>query len=141
MNDPNGLIYHDGWYHMYYQFYPDDINHGPMHWGHARSRDFLCWENLPVALYPDELGVIFSGSMVYDEKTPRRLQRTGPPLSWRYLHTTRGNGEEYRETQSLAYSFDGGLTFDKFEGNPVLDMDMRDFRDPKVIWHEGKSVG
>lgn len=64
MNDPNGLIFHDGVYHLYYQHYPDACTHGPMHWGHAESHDLVHWQNLPIALYPDENGTIYSGSVV-----------------------------------------------------------------------------
>ena len=67
MNDPNGLVYNDGIYHLFYQYYPEDIVWGPMHWGHATSEDLIRWENKPIALYPDEYGYIFSGSAVVDK--------------------------------------------------------------------------
>src|SRR5210317_261671 len=67
MNDPNGLVYHNGIYHLFYQYYPEDIVWGPMHWGHATSKDLIYWEHKPIALYPDENGYIFSGSAVVDK--------------------------------------------------------------------------
>ena len=68
MNDPNGMFYYEGEYHLFYQYYPDSTVWGPMHWGHAVSKDLVTWEHLPIALYPDELGYIFSGSEVIDWK-------------------------------------------------------------------------
>lgn len=75
-NDPNGLIYIDGIWHLYYQHNPNDVVWGPMHWGHAVSKDLIHWEHLPVALYPDEIGTMYSGSMAYDEITPADLRNT-----------------------------------------------------------------
>ena len=73
MNDPNGLVYNQGIYHLFYQYYPDDIVWGPMHWGHATSEDLIHWEHQPIALYPDDLGYIFSGSAVVDHKNSSGL--------------------------------------------------------------------
>lgn len=137
MNDPNGLVYDRGWYHLYYQYYPDGTYPGPMHWGHARSRDLMRWENLPIALYPDALGTIFSGSMAADlQNTSRFGTADDYPLVAVFAHHLDLDGESYREYQSLAYSLDGGLTFAKYAGNPVVTDPSPDFRDPQVFWHD-----
>lgn len=82
MNDPNGMVYIDGEYHLFYQHYPDDIVWGPMHWGHAISRDLLHWEHKEIALYPDELGYIFSGSCIYDKENVSGLgTKDNPPFA------------------------------------------------------------
>ncbi|MBT8184214.1 MAG: glycoside hydrolase family 32 protein, partial [Eudoraea sp.] len=81
MNDPNGLVYNDGLYHLFYQYYPGDIVWGPMHWGHAVSKDMVFWEHKPIALYPDEKGLIFSGSAVVDNKNTSGFgTKDSPPL-------------------------------------------------------------
>lgn len=135
LNDPNGLIFFGGYYHLFYQHYPHGVNHGPMHWGHARTRDLIEWEELPLALYPDELGVIFSGCMVYDENNTSGFGTVEkPPLVAVFTHHLEGKGEAL-QYQSLAYSLDGGMSFQKYEGNPVLDLHLKDFRDPKVFWY------
>jgi fructan beta-fructosidase len=126
MNDPNGMVYFNGEYHLFYQFHPADIVWGPMHWGHAVSTDLVHWQTLPIALYPDANGTIFSGSVVVDH------------------HNTAGFGENalvavysyHTQTQGVAYSTDSGRTWTKYEGNPVIPAQGPDFRDPKVFWHE-----
>ncbi|WP_407270063.1 GH32 C-terminal domain-containing protein [Radiobacillus sp. PE A8.2] len=132
MNDPNGLVYHDGEYHLFYQYHPDSTIWGPMHWGHAISKDLYQWEDLPIALYPDELGYIFSGSIVVDEENTSNLQNgDGAVMIAVFTHHS-----DNKETQSIAYSNDKGRTWNKYKGNPVIDNPgLSDFRDPKVFWH------
>uniref|UniRef100_UPI004048E442 glycoside hydrolase family 32 protein n=3 Tax=Algoriphagus sp. TaxID=1872435 RepID=UPI004048E442 len=137
MNDPNGLVYLDGEYHLFFQHYPDSTVWGPMHWGHAVSKDLITWEELPIALFPDSLGYIFSGSAVYDEKNSSGLgSTTNPPLVALYTyHNLKGEkvGANDFQMQGLAYSVDKGRSWRKYGGNPVLDNPgIRDFRDPKV---------
>ncbi|MGI6200244.1 MAG: glycoside hydrolase family 32 protein [Christensenellales bacterium] len=140
MNDPNGLVYADGVYHLFYQHYPHGKDWGPMHWGHATSGDMIHWQHQPIALYPDdELGMIFSGSGLYLEpgRAPALLPEGG--LAFFFTHHTPGGVER----QSVATSVDNGVTLTKFAGNPVIDNDqIKDFRDPKVFWHadSGKWV-
>ncbi len=141
MNDPNGLVYHQGYYHLFYQYYPDDIVWGPMHWGHAMSKDLIRWEHKPIALYPDELGLIFSGSAVVDQKNTSGFgSEENPPLVAIFTyHLMEGEktGRNDFQTQGIAYSLDNGMTWTKYEGNPVIgNKDIRDFRDPKVFWYE-----
>ncbi|MDX2283927.1 MAG: glycoside hydrolase family 32 protein [Bacteroidia bacterium] len=140
MNDPNGLVYFDGEYHLFYQHYPDSTVWGPMHWGHAVSRDLLRWEHLPIALYPDSLGYIFSGSAVADSANTSGFGAAGQiPLVAIFTHHDPAGeraGRDDFQYQSLAYSLDRGRSWTKYRGNPVLpNPGIRDFRDPKVIWH------
>ncbi len=148
MNDPNGLVYTDGEYHLFFQHYPDSTVWGPMHWGHAVSKDLVSWEELPIALFPDSLGYIFSGSAVYDEKNSSGLgSTTTPPLVALYTYHD-PKGEKARtigfQTQGLAFSLDKGKTWQKYNGNPVLkNPGIRDFRDPKITkvsQSKGKST-
>jgi len=137
MNDPNGMVYIDGEYHLFYQYYPDSTVWGPMHWGHAVSKDLVHWEHLPVALFPDKWGYIFSGSAVYDEKNSSGLGTTeNPPLIAIFTyHDAEGEkaGKVDYQTQGIAYSLDKGRTWTKHENNPVLkNPGIKDFRDPKV---------
>lgn len=131
MNDPNGLIYINGKYHLFYQYHPQSTVWGPMHWGHAVSTDLLNWEHLPIALYPDQLGTIFSGCAVYDKDNTSMLGTAeNPPIVAIFTH----HGEH--EQQSIAYSTDG-ISFTKYDGNPVISNEViPDFRDPKVLWHQ-----
>lgn len=145
MNDPNGLVYHQGVYHLFYQYYPEDIVWGPMHWGHAVSKDMLRWEHKPIALYPDENGLIFSGSAVVDvENTSGFGTKENPALVAIFTyHLMEGEnaGRKDFQTQGIAYSLDNGDTWTKYEGNPVIGNDgIKDFRDPKVFWNENESV-
>jgi len=142
MNDPNGMVYFDGEYHLFYQHYPEDTVWGPMHWGHAVSTDLVHWRHLPIALYPDELGYIFSGSAVVDWNNTSGFGTNGqPPLVaiFTYHDPERAEaGTRDHETQGIAYSTDRGRTWTKYAGNPVLPNTQRrqDFRDPKVFWHD-----
>ncbi|MEM9075751.1 MAG: glycoside hydrolase family 32 protein [Bacteroidota bacterium] len=141
MNDPNGLVYHDGVYHLFYQYYPDDIVWGPMHWGHAVSDDMMHWEHKPIALYPDEHGLIFSGSAVVDSSNTSGFAKSGeiPLVAMFTYHLMEGekSGRDDFQTQGIAFSLDNGDTWEKYEGNPVIgNSGIRDFRDPKVFWHE-----
>lgn len=137
MNDPNGLIYLDGEYHLFYQHYPDSTVWGPMHWGHAVSTDLINWESLPIALFPDSQGYIFSGSAVYDAENSSGLgTEQNPPMVAIFTYH---NAEEEKtssdtfQNQAIAFSLDKGRTWEKYEGNPVLpNPGIRDFRDPKV---------
>lgn len=141
MNDPNGMVYFEGEYHLFYQYYPDSTVWGPMHWGHAVSPDMLHWEHLPIALYPDSLGYIFSGSAVIDWNNTSGLGKEGQaPMIAIFTHHDMGGEKRGTNTfqyQSIAYSHDKGRSWTKYEGNPVVpNPGIKDFRDPKVIWHE-----
>ncbi|WP_231555173.1 glycoside hydrolase family 32 protein [Cellulophaga sp. Hel_I_12] len=141
MNDPNGLVYHKGVYHLFYQYYPDDIVWGPMHWGHATSKDMIYWDRKPIALYPDKNGYIFSGSAVIDfENSSGFGSKENPALVALFTyHNMDGEkaGRTDFQTQGVAYSLDNGETFKVYEGNPVIKNEgMKDFRDPKVFWNE-----
>ena len=141
MNDPNGMVYFEGEYHLFYQYYPDSTVWGPMHWGHAVSKDMLHWEHLPVALYPDSLGCIFSGSAVADINNTSGFGKDGkaPIVAIFTYHDFVGEkaGRNTFQNQGIAFSNDKGRTWEKFNGNPVLkNPGIRDFRDPKVQWYE-----
>ena len=143
MNDPNGMVYYEGEYHLFYQYHPESTVWGPMHWGHAVSRDLTHWQHLPVALYPDSLGLIFSGSAVVDWKNTSGFGKNGrPPLVaifTQHLMAGEKAGRHDFQYQSIAYSNDRGRTWTKYPGNPVIPNteNIHDFRDPKVIWDEG----
>lgn len=144
MNDPNGMVYYEGEYHLFYQYYPDSTVWGPMHWGHAISTDLVHWEHMPIALYPDEHGYIFSGSAVVDWNNTSGLGTDGnPPLVaiFSYHHAEKAKaGDIDFQTQGIAYSNDKGRSWKKYDGNPVIaNPGIKDFRDPKVIWHEASE--
>lgn len=141
MNDPNGLVYNQGIYHLFYQYYPEDTVWGPMHWGHATSTDLIHWENKPIALYPDQNGYIFSGSAVLDKTNSSGFGTIeNPPLVAMFTYHNAEmaeTGANNYQTQGIAYSLDNGGTWRMYEKNPVIDNEgMIDFRDPKVFWNE-----
>ena len=131
MNDPNGLVFHRGEYHLFYQHNPFGNTWGHMSWGHAVSPDLVHWTHLPVAI-PEENGVMaFSGSAVVDWKNTSGFGTTAdPPIVAIYTAHREGNQSQY-----IAYSTDRGRTFTRYTGNPVLDIGKVDFRDPKVFWY------
>lgn len=135
MNDPNGLCFINGVWHAFYQHDPDTDIHGTMHWGHAASLDLLHWIEHPIALEPDELGVVYSGSVVVDRDDTAGFG-AGAMVAV-FTHHLAGV-----QRQSLAFSLDQGATWTKYSGNPVLESDERDFRDPKVFRHvvDGQPV-
>ncbi|MBN9383266.1 MAG: glycoside hydrolase family 32 protein [Chitinophagaceae bacterium] len=140
MNDPNGLVYYNGVYHLFFQHYPGASNWGPMHWGHAISRDLIHWKREPIALYPDSLGYIFSGSAVVDKENTSGFGVGGKvPLVAIFTHHDTARERARRvdvESQSIAYSLDEGKTWTKYGGNPVIkNPGVRDFRDPNVMWY------
>lgn len=145
MNDPNGMVYWEGEYHLFYQYHPDGNTWGPMHWGHAISEDLIHWEHQPIALFPDEHGTIFSGSAVADIKNTSGLgTEENPPLVAIFTyHDAEGEkaGRDDFQTQGIAFSTDKGRTWTKYEGNPVLTSPgIKDFRDPKVAWIDGQWI-
>ena len=131
MNDPNGMVYKDGEYHLYFQYNPYGSMWGNMHWGHAVSRDLIHWEQLDPAIPRDTLGHIFSGSSVVDTRNTAGYGKDA--IVALYTSASDKNGQ----IQCMAYSNDNGRTFNKYEGNPVLTPfdGLRDFRDPKVFWY------
>ena len=121
MNDPNGMFYKDGVYHLYYQYNPYGSMWENMTWGHSTSKDLIHWEAQPLAIEPDALGAIFSGSCVVDKQNNQVVA----------FYTSAGKAQ----VQSMALSKDNGLTFEKYAGNPVLVSTEEDFRDPKAFWN------
>ena len=135
-NDPNGMVYYQGEYHFFYQYHPDSMVWGPMHWGHAVSSDMVNWQYLPIALYPDEHGMIFSGSAVVDWENSAGFGKEALIIFYTASQVN-------PENQNLAYSTDRGRTWSKYPGNPVLPgpLGVRDFRDPKVLWYSENGAG
>jgi levanase len=133
MNDPNGLIWYKGQYNLFYQYNPSGNTWGNMSWGHAVSTDLVHWKQLPIAIPQDADEMIFSGSVVLDRTNSSGLgTEAEPPLVAVYTSLVKATGIQ---RQSLAYSTDGGLTWTKYAGNPVLDINSQNFRDPKVFWY------
>lgn len=139
MNDPNGMFYKNGYYHLYFQHYPDGNTWGPMHWGHAISTDMVTWKEMPIAIYPDEKGYIFSGSSVVDVNNSSGFSKNGiePIIAMFTYHDMDGEkaGKINYQSQAIAYSLDEGQTFTKYSENPVIkNPGIKDFRDPKIVW-------
>ena len=125
INDPNGLVYYDGEYHLFHQY---NINE-QIYWGHAVSTDLVHWKRLPNAIAPDEIGQIWSGSAVVDEENHR--------MAAFFTYSEHVTG---RQSQGAAFSYDKGRTWEKYEKNPILTDERPDFRDPKVFRYEDKWV-
>ena len=148
-NDPNGMVYYEGTYHLFFQHNPVGIDWGNMTWGHAVSEDMVHWEELDDEIHPDKLGTIFSGTATIDWDNSAGLQE-GDEKTIVAFYTYCGPCEQFGKpggdepfTQAMAYSTDGGKTFTKYSGNPILgNQTGGSDRDPKVFWHEpsGKWV-
>ena len=136
MNDPNGMFYKDGEYHLYYQHNPYGSTWGNMHWGHSVSTDLINWRNEGDVLCPDALGTIFSGSCVVDHNNTAGF---GEGAVIAFYTSAKQTPWGDCQTQSLAYSLDNGKTFTKYENNPILVSKEKDFRDPKVFWYAPKE--
>lgn len=139
MNDPNGLFFYKGLYNLYFQYYPDDTVWGPMHWGHATSKDMITWKEEKIALYPDEKGYIFSGSAVVDvNNTSGFGSLKNPPIVAMFTYhddIKAKTGAIDFQSQAIAYSLDEGMTWTKYKNNPVIkNPNLKDFRDPKMTW-------
>jgi sucrose-6-phosphate hydrolase SacC (GH32 family) len=133
MNDPNGLIFYRGKYHLFFQYNPEGNQWGNMSWGHATSTDLVHWQELPVAISYTPTHAIFSGSAVVDYFNTTGFGSLENPAMVAIFTAHQHDG--LHQVQSLAYSTDEGLTWQHYEGNPVLDLGMKDFRDPKVVWN------
>lgn len=127
MNDPNGMFYKDGEYHLYYQYNPYDSMWGNMNWGHSSSKDLISWQHHPVAIQPNGLGAVFSGSSVVDKDNTAGFGKDAIIA----IYTSAGASQ----IQSLAYSLDNGMTFHVYENNPIIAAD-KECRDPNMFWHE-----
>ncbi len=143
MNDPNGLVYYKGIYHMFFQYYPDSTVWGPNYWGHATSKDLMHWTERPTALAPDSLGLIASGSAVVDYRNSSGFGKKGSiPLVAIYAQINQKLEKQHQfgQYQSIAYSTDEGSKWEKYSANPVIkNPGVRDFRDPKVIWYAAQT--
>lgn len=129
MNDPNGMVYLDGEFHLFYQYNPYGNKWGNMHWGHSVSKDLISWEELDIAIFPDTTGDVFSGSALIDKNNTAGFGKNAMVA----IYTSNGKSQ----TQSLAYSTDNGRTFTKYKNNPIIpNPGIPDFRDPKVRWEE-----
>ncbi len=136
MNDPNGTVFYKGEYHLFYQFNPEGNVWGHMSWGHAVSTDTVHWQNLPVALH-EEPGqyMIYSGSAVVDRNNTSGLCKNPDPQDHSCLIAVYTAAYKDRQKQHIAFSNDRGRTWTNYSGNPVVDLDAPDFRDPNVFWY------
>ena len=132
MNDPNGLVFHDGEYHLFYQHNPLGNEWGHMSWGHAVSSDLVHWQQLPLAIPEADGEMAFSGCCVVDHPNTAGFGTADTPAMVA-IYTGHAPG---RQVQNLAFSLDNGRSWEAYEGNPVLDEGLADFRDPKVFWHD-----
>lgn len=132
MNDPNGMFYKDGVYHLYFQYNPYGAVWGNMHWGHSTSTDLMHWKFEGCAIVPDTWGAIFSGSCVVDHENTAGFGKEAVVAFYTSAKSTPWGDIQM---QSMAYSLDNGKTFTKYEGNPILTSSEKDFRDPKVFWY------
>jgi fructan beta-fructosidase len=141
-NDPNGLVYFNGEYHLFYQYNPFGNRWGHMSWGHAVSNDLVHWKHLPLALAEKDSVMIFSGSAVIDKTNTSRFAKKPGQIPMVAIYTAHisyaTNPDNYRQEQHIAYSLDNGRTWTKYSGNPVLNIHKKDFRDPKVFWYAPK---
>jgi len=140
-NDPNGLVYFDGEYHLFYQYNPYGNKWGHMSWGHAVSPDLIHWKHLPLAIPEKDSIMIFSGSAVVDKNNSSGFAKKPGQIPMIAVYTAHIipnsiNPDNYRQEQHIAYSLDKGRSWTKYSGNPVLDLQKKDFRDPKVFWHD-----
>lgn len=138
INDPNGLLFYKDKYHLFYQHNPEGDLWGNMSWGHAVSTDLFHWQELPVAIACTETTGIFSGSAVVDYTNSAGFGSIENPAMVAIYTSHENDGSN--QSQHLAYSLDEGLTWVKYEGNPVLDLGMKDFRDPKVSWEAATNT-
>lgn len=136
LNDPNGLVFFKGEYHLFYQHNPLAPVWGNIHWGHAVSEDLVHWKHLPLALKPDSLGYIFSGSVVLDRNDTSGFFDGGSGLVAIYTNARKRGEDDYLQRQSIAFSRDRGRSWTKYANNPVIENPgLRNFRDPRVFWH------
>jgi fructan beta-fructosidase len=135
-NDPNGLVYHNGEYHLFYQYNPFGNVWGHMTWAHATSKDLIHWKHLPIAIAEEKDTMIFSGTCVVDKNNTSGFGKNGQvPMVAVYT----GHIENKNQSQHIAYSLDNGISWTKYNKNPVLDLGKKDFRDPKIFWYEPKK--
>ncbi len=135
-NDPNGLVYFDGEYHLFYQYAPESMTPAHMSWGHAVSTDLLHWQELGVAIPAKGDEAIFTGSVVVDEHNTSGLCQNGKACLVAIYTGNYGSGKTQHEVQEIAVSQDRGRTFTPYSGNPILDLHMSDYRDPGVLWND-----